>query len=384
LAIQEIRQTLGRALSRNLYHIFNALNKPFYNSDGHITFSYYDIVQFFKFMNVNSFSFESTKLEPYLLNYVKNCISDITLSQYFELQLAPLPISPNKRASVYRRNSVVSSQTIGAIIPGGEKIYELYLKYYRFEYNFDDFLQILIGLVFTVFHKEIQNESHTLKSVGQTKESSPAKMATVLSNIGNFIERFINQCAAITTKMGGKNHMKIRSGEINEIFIQEIKPLIVIFHYLIGRRVKRVVVDKTNVSHLILISPDECYGLLNDLNAFATPGFILDDFRRVISIVLYQEEYLKYVNEKHEVNSKALISLFDFLEFLYLIAQYMNPNPFIPSDKKLTYLLRYVIYPTMKDKISDLKNAFSSEEYHLISKKKGENLLSIDKILISK
>lgn len=156
-----------------------------------------------------------------------------------------------------------------------------------------------------------------------------------------------------------------------------------IFHWMIVRRLKRVSVDRASTAHLLLVSPDDCYLLLADIGAFSLPGFVVEDFKRVMAIVLHQENYNHHISDKYEANSKAQLSFYDFSEFLYLTAQYMNPCPFASGELKLAFLLHHVIYPHVRDKLPEFKTAFQSELQQTISKRKKSNMLALDKLIFS-
>ncbi len=157
---------------------------------------------------------------------------------------------------------------------------------------------------------------------------------------------------------------------------QELRPLVIIFHALIQRRLKRVTVDRTSTAYLLLLSPDDCHTMLSDIGAFVLPGFAVEDYKRIMAMVLYQENYCHHLGEKFEANSKPLLSFSDFAEFLYLTAQYMNPNPLVKGEVKLAYLLNYVVYPHLRDKMPELKSEVPSP-----SKRKKETMLLLDKII---
>ena len=202
--IIEIRLNLSRVFTRYAYHLVNAFNKPLHSLgyEGRFRLTYFDLCQFFKFMNVNSFKFESSRIEPLLNGFVRDQLKNPFFNQYFDFQLGAAS-SPTKKPTATRRQSVIS---LGPAIPTGEQLLDAYMKYYQYTFSIEEFIHILVSVVFGLYHKEIQSESHILKSIGLNKEdASPTKMTAYASNIGLFMERFLQICGLSCSKLGFKH-----------------------------------------------------------------------------------------------------------------------------------------------------------------------------------
>lgn len=202
-AILEFRQSVARVLLRNSFPLLSVFGKS-QSAEG-LRITYFDIWNFFKFMNVSTFKFEAGRLEPFLNNYVREKIRSPFFSQYFYQQIPAQPThAATRRASVLKpRSSTVGPATVAT----GEAVYETYLKYYQHQFEIRDFVQILLELVFGVYNREIQGESHALKAVGVNKDEShsPAKVGAYIANICTFLERFLQTCGLGHSRLGSRH-----------------------------------------------------------------------------------------------------------------------------------------------------------------------------------
>ena len=313
----ELVQALGRVLYLNMPLILVIIRNP--NS-----ISYIDIYRFFKFMNIKTFRFESVKVEAYLSNYVQGLFHKDSLEEYFN--------SPQRRTARKRAKSVKAP----AIEKQGDRSHSLYLQYYQYNFTLKDFIRIMIELVFNVFAKNVQKELMVLKVI--------TKKTEMQENIAKCLDYFIRYCAGKSSKVSYKNPLRYITEEVREVIIKEYAVLIEMFHIVIQKRFKRVAVDTTNPAYLLLIASDDCYLLVNDL------GIAKEKFKEIMAIVVYGSEYVKYLNENYELNSKGLLSFFDFVEFLFLFSQYSSPNVFKSIKDKFLHLIKNVLYPALKKK----------------------------------
>eukprot|EP00826_Nyctotherus_ovalis_P057107 TRINITY_DN779_c0_g2_i1.p1 TRINITY_DN779_c0_g2~~TRINITY_DN779_c0_g2_i1.p1 ORF type:complete len:345 (+),score=79.37 TRINITY_DN779_c0_g2_i1:218-1252(+) len=326
-ASSELLHSLGRTLHRHTPLLLNS----FANIN---SISYLDLYRFFKFMNVLTFRFESPRLEAYLSNYVQGLFHKDSLEEFFQGQGAKKS-ARNRSRSLRRRSSIMLDKQ-----GEDEKSFSLYLQYYQHKFALSDFVKILIDLVFNVYEKSVQKELIGLKVM--------AKRTEMQNNTAKVLDEFLKNCASIASKGCYKNPLKRLSEEVHNIIAKEYPILIEMFYITIQRRFRRVAVNKTNPGYLLLIAPDDCYLLMTE--TVSSLGLAKEKFKEIMSIVIYESDYTKYLSENYELNSKGLLSFFDFVEFLYLASQYTNPNVLKDPKDKFLHLVKNVLYPALKKK----------------------------------
>ena len=167
------------------------------------------------------------------------------------------------------------------------------------KFTINEFIKITIDLIFNQFSKNIQHELSSLKFINKRIE--------VRFNSVKILNYFLRDCASITSKACLMNPLRKFPEEMEEMLIKHYKTLMELFYIVIQKRFKRVAVDKSKPGYLLLIAPDDCYLLLDELSFFSDGKLTKEHFKEILSIVLHVNDYNKHLTDKYELNSKGLL-----------------------------------------------------------------------------
>ena len=222
---------------------------------------------------------------------------------------------------------------------------------------------------------------HSPEAEISLEEAPEAQVAALLLQF----EKFLNLCVFQRHSYGLAHPFRYSflSSKFTQFSTTEGDRLFGVFYYIVEKRVKKGKQDKTLGQGTLSITVDDFVLFLGELglnSAQAGTPLTKISTKKIMSLLYMQDKFKSTSLLNYETAETATLTYYDFLEGLYLVSYYLNPNPFITRAQSFELFIQQMIYPVIMKKYGEFKKLFGVGEGKIMGKRKRMWLHDFDDI----